>query len=133
MTANLLVRSECLQLLGGFDLQFDHPHFREDTDFGWRLQDMGAVPYAADVEVFHPAQPRSLDRESLRTRSQYFEKDALLYRKHPEQYRVLFFKEAQFDSNPYFSEFLASGFMKYKITPPEWLRAFFASIQNVSI
>ena len=44
MTANLMVRSAVFHYLGGFDLQFDHPHFREDTDFGWRMQQLGMVP-----------------------------------------------------------------------------------------
>lgn len=124
MTANLMVRSGCLRWLGGFDLQFDHPHFREDTDFGWRLQRIGCVPYAPDVEVFHPAQPRATERESLEVRSRYFEKDALLCSKHPEAYEQLFYRESQFNTNPYFVANLCAGFAKYKKTMPLWLKEF---------
>ncbi len=121
MTANLLVRSAAFQLLGGFDLQFDHPHFREDTDFGWRMQDCGAVPYAGDVSVFHPAQPRARERESLAARASFFRKDARLYRKHPDRYRDLFFRERHFDSYPGFARYLMAGFREIQETPPSWI------------
>lgn len=110
MTANLMVRSSAFQYLGGFDLQFDKPHFREDTDFGWRMQDLGKVPYARDVAVFHPAQPRSLERESLAARTKFFCKDALLWRKHPERYRNLFLAEGHFLNTKGFKEALLDGF-----------------------
>ncbi|GAB2896695.1 hypothetical protein GCM10027046_27710 [Uliginosibacterium flavum] len=69
MTANLFVRSAAFQQLGGFDLQFDRPHFREDSDLGWRMQALGKLPYASNVRVFHPAQPRSNVRESVSAES----------------------------------------------------------------
>jgi glycosyltransferase involved in cell wall biosynthesis len=121
MTANLLVRSSKFQFLGGFDLQFDHPHFREDTDFGWRLQELGNVPYASDVKVFHPAQSRNLERESLNSRNKYFEKDALLYKKHPIKYEELFFREAHYLNTKGFLENLILGFKKYNVEMPGWL------------
>ena len=123
MTANLLVRSAAFQLLGGFDLQFDRPHFREDTDFGWRLMALGDVPYAKDVQVFHPALPRTNERESAVTRAKFFEKDALLYKKHPDRYKELFFMEHQFDHTPGFSENLKAGFDKHAIEMPDWMQA----------
>lgn len=110
MTANLMVRSSVFQYLGGFDLQFDRPHFREDTDFGWRMQDIGSVPYAKDVAVFHPAQPCSKERESAVERAKFFQKDALLYRKHPERYRELFMVEGHYERTAGFNENLAKGF-----------------------
>jgi glycosyltransferase involved in cell wall biosynthesis/GT2 family glycosyltransferase len=110
MTANLMVRSAAFQHLGGFDLQFDKPHFREDTDFGWRMQDLGKVPYGRDVIVFHPAQPRAIERESLAARTRFFVKDALLWRKNPERYRALFLAEGHFLSTPGFKEALLEGF-----------------------
>jgi len=125
MTANLMVRSAAFQYLGGFDLQFDKPHFREDTDFGWRMQDLGKVPYAADVAVFHPAQPRANERESLAERTRFFVKDALLWRKHPERYRKLFLAEGHFLNTPGFREALLSGFASIGLTEseaPEWMR-----------
>jgi GT2 family glycosyltransferase len=124
MTANLLVRSECLQLLGGFDLQFDHPHFREDTDFGWRLQEIGGVPYAKDVVVYHPAQLRDNYRESLEARVKFFEKDALLYRKHPGKYRVLFEAEEHYLHTTGFLSALETGFRKIQQPVPDWILSY---------
>lgn len=121
MTANLLVRSAVFQYLGGFDLRFDRPHFREDTDFGWRMLDLGAVPYAEDVAVFHPAQQRDIERESHEARAYFFEKDALLYQKHPERYRVLFEFERHYERSLGFAEHLLRGFEKIGMEPPAWL------------
>ncbi len=121
MTANLMVRSDVFQKLGGFDLQFDRPHFREDTDFGWRMTGAGLVPYAKDVTVFHPAQPRSLERESAGTRARLFQKDALLYRKHPDSYRRLFMKERHYRITPGFRENVLAGFCATGDKMPEWM------------
>ena len=123
MTANLFVRSAVFQYLGGFDLQFDRPHFREDTDFGWRMLDLGRVPYAKDVKVFHPAQPRTKERESDTQRVKFFQKDALLYSKHPEQYRQLFMAERHFQKTPGFRENLLAGFEASGIQLPGWMSA----------
>jgi glycosyltransferase involved in cell wall biosynthesis len=121
MTANMMVRSSAFHLLGGFDIAFDKPHFREDTDFGWRLQEFGVVPYGHDVEIFHPAQPRSVERESLFARAAFFRKDALLYKKHPEKYQQLFFTERHFDKYPGYAEQLIAGFEQQGITMPQWM------------
>ncbi|PIE74386.1 MAG: hypothetical protein CSA19_00010 [Deltaproteobacteria bacterium] len=120
-TANLMVRSAVFQLAGGFDLQFDLPHFREDTDLGWRLQTFGQVPYADDVLVFHPALPRDVERESVEARAIFFQKDALLYQKHPEKYETLFFLERHFETYPGFSEQLITGFEKTNQSLPDWM------------
>lgn len=122
MTANLMVRSSVFQHLGGFDLQFDRPHFREDTDFGWRMLEVGTVPYANDVRVFHPAQSRALERESASARAKFFQKDALLYQKHPERYRHLFFSESHFKNTSEFKNNLILGFEKNNIILPDWCR-----------
>ena len=121
MTANLMVRSAAFQYLGGFDLRFDRPHFREDTDFGWRMLDLGMVPYAEDVAVFHPAQRRTIERESFAARAHFFEKDALLYQKHPERYRTLFEFERHYERTPGFNENLLRGFALIGQEPPKWL------------
>jgi glycosyltransferase involved in cell wall biosynthesis len=121
MTANLMVRSSVFQYLGGFDLQFDRPHFREDTDFGWRMQDIGNVPYANDARVFHPAQPRDNERESVVERAKFFQKDALLFRKHPERYQGLFMAERHFERTPGFRENLVRGFENVSADMPEWM------------
>jgi glycosyltransferase involved in cell wall biosynthesis/GT2 family glycosyltransferase len=123
MTANLLVRSPVFQYLGGFDLQFDRPHFREDTDFGWRMQAVGEVPYANDVVVFHPAQPRSKERESSTERAIFFQKDALLYQKHPDRYRALFMAEGHYQRTHGFVENLKRGFDDIHLPMPEWMKS----------
>ncbi len=124
MTANLMVRNAAFQQLGGFDPAFDSPHFREDTDFGWRLQALGEVPYASDVEVFHPAQRRDLQRESQAERNRFFEKDALLLRKHPEKYRQLFFMEGHYQKTDGFWVNLSRGLELYGVDPPEWMASY---------
>jgi glycosyltransferase involved in cell wall biosynthesis/2-polyprenyl-3-methyl-5-hydroxy-6-metoxy-1,4-benzoquinol methylase len=121
ITANLMVRSSSFQQLGGFDLQFDRPHFREDTDLGWRLQELGRVPHANDVIVFHPAQPRAIERESASERARFFRNDAMLYKKHPMRYRQLFFKEGHFIGTPGFQEHLLEGFRAVGIVVPDWI------------
>lgn len=126
MTANLMVRSSAFQHLGGFDLQFDKPHFREDTDFGWRLQELGDVPYGYEVVVFHPAQARSIERESQEARAKFFCKDALLWRKHPDRYRELFLAEGHFQGTPGFKSALLDGFRDIGLgidDLPEWMNS----------
>lgn len=123
MTANLLVRNVAFQQLDGFDPTFDKPHFREDTDFGWRLQTLGEVPYAEDVEVFHPAQPRDTERESQAERNRFFEKDALLCKKHPKKYKQLFLMEAHYKHTPGFWENMKRGMELYGVELPEWMKS----------
>jgi len=115
MTANFIVRAGAFIGLGGFDLSFDHPHFREDTDFGWRVQGLGEIPYARDVRVFHPAQPRQIQRESAIERAKFFEKDALLYGKHPDSYRRLFLAEGHWAKTEGFWENFERGSKKYGV------------------
>ena len=121
MTANLMVRTSIFHYLGGFDLQFDNPHFREDTDFGWRVEEIGMVPYATDVVVYHPAQPRSLERESSEKRVKFFQKDVLLYHKHPAKYHELFLIERHYEITKGFKENLLIGFEKEGIEVPVWM------------
>lgn len=121
MTANLLVRNAAFQELDGFDVAFDHPHFREDTDFGWRLQKLGKVPFASDVEVFHPAQPRSVARESAEARGKFFVKDALLLKKHPTRYIELFEQESHYLETEGFWENLRRGLEMYNVKMPDWM------------
>jgi GT2 family glycosyltransferase len=122
MTANLFVRASAFHRLGGFDQDFEEPHFREDTDLGWRLQSIGDVPFSREAWVFHPPHPRSEERESLAERSRFFEKDALLLRKHPKRYPALLRSEAQWTHNPFFRENLLRGASRYGVAiPPELL------------
>jgi glycosyltransferase involved in cell wall biosynthesis len=123
MTANLFLRRETFAAIDGFDGQFDHPHFREDTDLGWRALEHGAIPYAADVRVYHPPQPRSVAREGVAERLSFFEKDALLLKKHPERYRTLFLREGHFAHTEGFGEHLLRGAAKYGVELDEFYRS----------
>jgi glycosyltransferase involved in cell wall biosynthesis len=109
MTANLFVRADAFHAIGGFDTAFENPHFREDTDLGWRLQEVGSVPFSREAWVFHPPHRRSLERESLHARSKFFVNDAKLMAKHPDRYVDLFLAEKQWISNPSFMTWFQEG------------------------
>lgn len=109
MTANLFVRSGVFHALGGFDTALENPHFREDTDLGWRLQAIGPVPFSTEAWTFHPPHERAVERESLRARSRFFVNDAKLMRKHPDRYVDLFLAEKQWETNPHFLRHFAEG------------------------
>lgn len=115
MTANLLVRREAFMALDGFDLQFDHPHFREDTDLGWRALGLGRIPFGHDVRVYHPPHRRDVEREGTAARNRFFEKDALLLKKHPARYQDLFLREGHYKHNPGFRENFLRGLEKYGV------------------
>ena len=132
MTANLFLRSGIFNSINGFDERFDNPHFREDTDFAWRALEHGEMPFGWDVRVLHPAHPRKIDRESLRERNKYFEKDALLIKKHPVRYRQLFFAEAHY-REPDFRKYLCLGAEKYDVQIPGWCREYLEQSANGSM
>lgn len=115
MTANLFIRREIFFALDGFDISFDNPHFREDTDLGWRALDHGEIPFGKDVKVLHPPHSRSIERESVAYRDSFFEKDALLSKKHPERYRQLFLAEGHWMKTPGFKEHFLRGHEKYGV------------------
>jgi GT2 family glycosyltransferase len=115
MTANLMVRREVFMAVDGFDEAFENPHFREDTDLGWRISQYGQIPFAHDVCVFHPPHLRTDKRESLEERNRFFEKDALLMKKHPVRYRELFLKESHYKNTSGFRENFLRGVKKYNI------------------
>ena len=114
MTANLWLRRETFFAVDGFDARFDDPApFREDTDLAWRALEFGTIPFAADVRVYHPPQPRTIAREGHVARNRFFENDALLLKKHPERYRTLFLRERHFAHTPGFFDHLQRGATKY--------------------
>ena len=119
MTANLFIASEVFHAIGGFDRAFENPHFREDTDLGWRAQALGRVKFSEDAWVYHPPHPRSLDRESLATRSRFFINDARLLVKHPDRYPELFLAEKQWLSNPHFWMHFLDGVRRENVKLPE--------------
>jgi glycosyltransferase involved in cell wall biosynthesis/GT2 family glycosyltransferase len=122
MTANLLLRRDIFNAIDGFDERFDVP-FREDTDLGWRACALGEIPFGHDVRVFHPAHARTVEREALSRRVQFFEKDALLLKKHPDRYRTLFLKEAHYLNTEGFHEHFRRGAVKYGAQIDEFLSA----------
>jgi len=122
LTANLMIRLETFHRINGFDIAFDNPHFREDTDLAWRALEFGRIPFSPAAKVFHPPQPRSLERESFSARARFFQKDALLLRKHPVRYRELMYREAHWAQNVHFWIHLMAGAKRYQIEIPEDIR-----------
>jgi len=109
MTANLFIRLNILKMIEGFDVRFDKPHFREDTDLAWRAQKQGKIPFGIDVRVYHPPIPRKLKGESKGDRDRFFVNDALLFQKHPEKYIQLMKLEGHYKSNNNFWKFFLEG------------------------
>ncbi|MFT0891448.1 glycosyltransferase [Pseudochelatococcus sp. G4_1912] len=122
MTANLFVRSDVFQALNGFDIAFENPHFREDTDLGWRIQAVGEVPFSREAWVYHPPHSRQIERESLAARSEFFVNDALLMHKHPERYANLMLREVQWAHNAHFWDQFLKGVEKHGINIPASIR-----------
>jgi len=56
-TSNLAVDRETALAAGGFDERFEY--WREDTEFGWRLEEYGTAVYDERVRMVHPDRPRS--------------------------------------------------------------------------
>jgi glycosyltransferase involved in cell wall biosynthesis len=124
-TANLFLRKNIVDKIGGFDERFDNPHFREDTDLAWRALADGEIPFADDVRVLHPAQPRDIQRESGEERAHFFVHDPLLFHKHPERYVQLLKAEKHYARTPGFWEHFMRGMLRYKVEiPVEDLRQF---------
>lgn len=119
MTANLFLRAETFHAINGFDIAFGDMPFREDTDLGWRAQELGTIPFSRRARVYHPPQSRAIERESLAARSRFFERDALLMRKHPEKYAELMRREAQWRTNPHFWTHFLNGIRRYGVLIPD--------------
>ncbi len=127
MTANLFLRLEVFNALGGFDERFDNPHFREDTDLGWRALEHGRIPFGFDVQVQHPAHPRDERRESRTERDRFFEKDALLLKKHPHRFKQLFLAEPANKTAAYWEHFQRGG-RKYQVNIPRFYHEYMRKI-----
>lgn len=129
MTANLFLRKDVLDKIGGFDERFRSP-FREDTDLAWRALSCGKIPFAPDVKVLHPAHRRDMQRESRDARSKFFEYDPLLMHKHPKRYLQLLKTEAHYAQAPGFWEHFMRGMLKHKVEiPVEDLREYTTAAQ----
>jgi GT2 family glycosyltransferase len=109
MTANLFVLRELFVKLEGFDERFNDPHFREDTDFGWRLQNVGEVMFSNDVKVLHPSELQKAGEN----RNNFFVHDVLLFMKHPEKYLKLFVLEQHYIYTEGFWDYFLQGFVRH--------------------
>ncbi len=85
VTANAFVWRAALHLVGGFDERFQRP-WREDSDLQFRLEALGPVGRCEQALVWHPVRPEAWGVSLRQQRNVFF--DALLYRKHPQLYRV---------------------------------------------
>lgn len=90
LPTNFFVRRDLFERVGGYREDFFDAargvYFREDSDFGFTLEEAGArVAFDPVVRVTHPAEhPRFLD--PLRWARRY-EMDPLLQRRHPRRFR----------------------------------------------
>jgi Glycosyltransferase len=109
MTANLFIRHDVLKNVGNFDERFDAPHFREDTELAWRVQEYGHIPFAKDVRVYHPPHLRKLKGESKEERDRFFINDALLFKKYPKKYIKLMVAEGHYKTNCNYWKFFLYG------------------------
>lgn len=116
MTANLFIRKDIIDKINGFDERFDNPHFREDTDLAWRAQEYGLIPYAKDVEVYHPPHKRDIARESEEERNKFFVHDPLLFSKHPNKYIELFIAEGHYKKTKGFWEYFIKGMERHGVS-----------------
>lgn len=123
MTCNLFARAETFHRLNGFDTAFDAQHFREDTDFGWRLEAAGRVAFSERAFIYHPPWSRTIPRESDQARNQMFEIDALLMQKHPERYRTCFLREGHWRKGAAFWEPFLRGVQRLGVALPDYIQA----------
>lgn len=84
VTANAFVWRAALARIDGFDERFRRA-WREDSDLHFRLQQLGHVGRAPLALVWHPVRRERWGVSLRQQRNVFF--DALLYRKHPRQYR----------------------------------------------
>lgn len=86
VTANLLLRKCVFNELGGFDASFTMA-WREDSDLHFRLIERGRkIVHAETAVVRHPVRAACWGISVLQQRKCMF--DALLFKKHPELYRI---------------------------------------------
>lgn len=73
-TCNLAVRRNPALSVGGFREEFEY--WREDTEFGWRLEEVGDYEFASNVRMIHPPRARSsiVESNEKRLKSEYPEK-----------------------------------------------------------
>jgi GT2 family glycosyltransferase len=92
VAGNVLLRTEALREVGGFDDRFYDPprklHFREDVDLYFRLQRAGKrLAFDPELRAEHPPLPASFWSPVRDARRYYF--DPLLSREHGDRFRHL--------------------------------------------
>ena len=122
MTANLLLRRDVFNAIDGFDEQFDVP-FREDTDLGWRACALGEIPFGRRRPRVSPSPPAQRREGGHAARVRFFEKDALLLKKHPDRYKSLFLVEGHYRNTAGFREHFMRGSVKYGVPIDEFYSA----------
>ena len=86
VTANCFCRRDALEAVGGFDERFAAA-WREDSDLHFALLRSGRrIARAPGAAVVHPIRPARWGVSLAQQRKAVF--DALLYKKHPELYRL---------------------------------------------
>jgi hypothetical protein len=73
--------------------------------------------------VFHPPHARNVEREAQSTHVRFFEKDALLLKKHPDRYKLLFLREGHYRHTAGFGEHFMRGSVKYGVPIDEFYSA----------
>ncbi|WP_435159667.1 glycosyltransferase family 2 protein [Haladaptatus sp. DFWS20] len=68
---NLAFDRETALSAGGF--RSEYAGWRDDTEFGWRMESYGTCRYDPNVAMFHPDRPRAIidDRKEARLRREY--------------------------------------------------------------
>jgi GT2 family glycosyltransferase len=85
VTANCICQKKLLRAVDGFDERFRFA-WREDSDFYFRLLDIGArIVHVPNAVVVHPVRPAPWGVSISQQKKILF--DALLYKKHPRRYR----------------------------------------------
>lgn len=74
-TCNLAVRMTAIESVGGF--REDYEYWREDTEFGWRIEETGIARYEEDMYMDHAERPRA----SILSENEY-----LLQQEYPDKY-----------------------------------------------
>jgi GT2 family glycosyltransferase len=92
VAGNVLLRTEALRDVGGFDQRFYDPprklHFREDVDLYFRLERAGKrLAFDPELRAEHPPLPASFWSPVRDARRYYF--DPLLSREHGDRFRRL--------------------------------------------
>ena len=82
-TCNVAYRRETLVRLGGFSVDYPHPHC-EDLDLGFRAPTLGPIGYSEEMTVWH--RPRRVSLASLARRGRLVDSELMLRRRFPDRY-----------------------------------------------